>query len=207
MQARKSIKVAGVVTSAALVLGSFVAGPADAGKRKRCKKFKPAVPISDAETRKQAPSSKLFKVKDKHTAKKPLVIKYSHGPAAWFITDPVDAEGQRPIIEDTKWYRLLVDSKKRNVGLYVRQQWSNTPVSDMDVYLYDKFGSQVAVGGDFNQVDGVEGNPLDSGTGGPGYEQISGMGAEDCSGYVVESRAFTSPGEDMQLKVWLGKIR
>jgi hypothetical protein len=33
------------------------------------------------------------------------------------------------------------------------------------------------------------------------------MGAKDCSGYVVESRAFTSPGEEMQLKVWLGKVK
>lgn len=207
MQARRSMKVAGVVTAAALVLGALVVGPADAGKRKRCRKFKPAVPISDSESRNKAPKSELFKVRDKYTKKNPLVIKYTHGPAAWFITDPVDAEGQRPIVEDTKWYRLQVDSEKRMVGLYVRQQWAETPVSDMDLYLYDKFGSNAATAGDFNQVDGVEGNPLDSGTGGPGYEQVSGMGAKDCSGYVVESRAFTSPGEDMKLKVWLGKVK
>jgi hypothetical protein len=204
MQARKLIKVAGVVTSAALVLGALASTPAEAGKRKRCRKYKPAVPITDSENRAQAPKSKLYKVTDKYTAKKPLTIKYSHGPAFWFIADPVDAEGQRALVEDTKWYRLQVDSKKRMRGLYVRQEWSETPVSDMDLYMYDKFGSQAASSGDFNQVQGT---PLNSGTGGQGFEQVSGLGAKDCTGFTVESRAFTSPGEDMKLKVWLGKVK
>jgi hypothetical protein len=203
MQAKKLIRVVGVTASAALVVGALVSAPAEAGRR-RCGKFKPAVPISDSENRNQAPKAKLYKVTDKYTAKKPLTIKYSHGPAFWFITDPVDAEGQRALIEDTKWYRVQVDSKKRTVGLYVRQQWAPTPVSDMDLYMYDKFGSQAAVSGDFNQVQGT---PINSGTGGPGFEQISGLGAKDCTGFSVESRAFTSPGESMKLKIWLGKVK
>jgi hypothetical protein len=204
MQATKLIKVAGVVMSAALVLGALVSTPAEAGKRKKCRPYKPAVPITDSENRNQAPKSKLYKVTDKRTKKKPLTISYSHGPAFWFITDPVDAEGQRALIEDTKWYRIQVDSKKRMRGLYVRQEWSETPVSDMDLYLYDKFGSQAASSGDFNQVQGT---PINSGTGGQGFEQVSGLGAKDCTGFTVESRAFTSPGEDMKLKIWLGKVK
>jgi hypothetical protein len=204
MQARKLIKIAGVVTAATLVLGALVSAPAEAGKRKRCRKFKAATPITDSENRNQAKKAKLYKITDKRTAKKPLTIKYSHGPAFWFITDPVDAEGQRALIEDTKWYRIQVDSKKRMVGLYVRQEWSETPVSDMDLYMYDKFGSQAASSGDFNQVQGT---PINSGTGGQGFEQVSGLGAKDCTGFTVESRAFTTPGEDMKLKVWLGKVK
>jgi len=205
MQARKLMKVAGVAMSAALVMGALVSGPAEAGKRKKCRKFKPATPISDAETRNQAKKGKVIKITDKRTAKKPLVIKYSHGPAFWFIADPLDAEGQRPLVEDTKWFKVQVDpKKKRMVGLYVRQMWAETPVSDMDLYMYDKFGSQAASSGDFNQVQGT---PIHSGTGGQGFEQVSGLGAKDCTGFVIESRAFTSPGEDMKLKIWLGKVK
>jgi hypothetical protein len=204
MQARKSVKIAGVITSAALVVGALAAGsPVDA-RVKRCKKFKPAVPITDAETRDDAPKAKVVKVTDKYTQKKPLKINYDHGPAFWFITDPVDAEGQRPAVEDTKWFNIQVDSKKKLVGVFVRQEWAATPVSDMDLYMYDKYGSQAASSGDFNQVQGT---PLNSGTGGQGFEQISGLGAKDCSGYTIESRAFTSPGEAMTLKIWLGKVQ
>jgi hypothetical protein len=204
MQARKSIKLAGVVTSAALIAGALAAGgPADARVR-RCKKFKPAVPISDSESRNQAPKAKVVKITDKYTQKKPLVIKYQHGPAFWFITDPMDAEGQRSAVEDTKWFNIQVDSKKRMVGVYVRQEWTPVPVADMDLYMYDKFGSQAASSGDFNQVQGT---PLNSGTGGAGFEQISGLGAKDCSGYTIESRAFTSYGDSMKLKIWHGKVK
>jgi hypothetical protein len=204
MQARKTIKVAGVLTSAALVLAAFAAPPADAGKRKRCRKYKPAVPITDAETRNQAPKAKVRKITDKYTKKKPLTISYNHGPAFWFIADPVDAEGQRPLIEDTKWFNIQVDSKKRMVGVFIRQEWSKTPVSDMDLYVYDRFGSQAASSGDFNQVQGT---PINSGTGGQGFEQVSGLGAKDCTGFTLESRAFTTPGEAMKLKIWLGKVK
>ncbi len=207
MQARKAIKVAGVITSAALVLGAVAAGsPADARRAKRCKKFKAAEPQSDSESRTEARKVKVKKVTDKRTQKKPLVFKYSHGPAFWFVTDPIGGtpQGQRALVEDTKWFNIQVDSKKRNVGLYIRQEWSETPVSDMDLYVYDKFGSQAGSSGDFNQV---EGTPINSGTGGQGFEQVSGLGTRDCTGYTIESRAFTSPGETMKLKVWLGKIR
>jgi hypothetical protein len=205
MQARKSIKIAGVIMSASLVLGALVAGsPADAKRAKKCKKFKAAEPVSDAETRDQAKKAKVVKITDKFTQKKPLKINYDHGPAFWFIADPVDAEGQRPAVEDTKWFNVQVDSKKKMVGLYVRQEWSATPVSDMDLYMYDKYGSQAASSGDFNQVQGT---PLNSGTGGQGFEQVSGLGAKDCSGYTIESRAFTTPGEAMTLKIWLGKVQ
>lgn len=204
MQARKSVKIAGVITSAALVVGALAAGsPANAGAT-QCRKYKPAVPITDSENRDDAPKAKVVKVTDARTQKKPLVISYDHGPAFWFIADPVDAEGQRAAVEDTKWFNVQVDSTKRMVGLYVRQEWAATPVSDMDLYMYDKYGSQAASSGDFNQVQGT---PLNSGTGGQGFEQVSGLGAKDCSGYTIESRAFTSPGEAMKLKIWLGKVQ
>ena len=199
------IRTASIVTAAGLVLGAVVlSGAAQAARG--CKPYKPTVPSTDSANADEVKDVKVVKVTDKFTQKKPLVFNYEHGPALWWPTDPTDAEGQAAIVEDTKWFNIQVDSKKRFVGLYVRQEWSATPVSDMDLYIYDKTGSQVASSGVYNQVPEAAG-VLGSGDGGHGYEQVLGMGASDCAGYTIESRAFTSPGEAMKLKVWLGSVR
>ena len=202
----KWVRTIGVVASAGLIAGALVGGVSPAQAAKKCKKFKPASTFaSDSEAQADAAKAKVKKITDKYTSKKPLTISYTHGPAFWLQADPEDpTAGQRPAVEDTKWFNFQVDSKKKFVGLYLRQEWAATPVSDMDLYLYDRNGNQAAVAGDLNQA---EGTPLDSGTGGPGYEEISGLGVKDCSGYTAESRAFTSPGESMTLKVWLGPVK
>ena len=83
--------------------------------------------------------------------------------------------------------------------------WTEAPISDMDLYLYDKYGSQAGSSGEYNQAPGT--GILGSGNGGWGYEEISGLGVADCSGYTVESRAFTTPGDNMTLKIWLGPVK
>ena len=202
---KKVFRSIGVVAAAAVISTALVGGsPAQAAKK--CKKFKPASSFaSDSHATAEAPKAKVQKITDKYTQAKPLTIAYNHGPAFWFQADPQDpTNGQAPAVEDTKWFNFQVDSKKKFAGLYIRQEWSSTSVSDMDLYLWDKNGQQAAVAGDLNQA---EGTPLDSGTGGMGYEEISGLGVSDCSGYTAESRAFTTAGEAMTLKVWLGPVK
>lgn len=204
---KKLIRSAAIVASAGLITGALVGGvgPAQAAK-KRCKKFKAASSFaSDSTNQADARKAKVIKVTDKATAKKPITLKYAHGPAAWLLADPEDpTAGQRAIVEDTKWFNFQVDSKKKFTGLYMRQEWSSTSASDMDLYLYDRTGSQAGSSGEFNAAPGTG---LGTGEGGMGYEQISGLGVADCSGYTAESRAFTTQGEDMTLKVWLGSVR
>ena len=193
----------GVTAVAGLIAGAIVsATPAQAGKR--CGKFRPGTPVTDSQNAADAKKAPVRKVTDRFTAKKPLKIKYTHGPAAWFITDPVDADGQRAAVEDTKWFNIQVDSKKKKVGLYIRQEWTPVPVSDMDLYLYDRNGAPAGQSADWNQVQDT---PLNTGTGGPGYEQISGLYTRDCTGYTIESRAFTTPSDNMTLKIWLGPVK
>ncbi len=194
-------RLIGTAAVAALIAGALVSAPAQAAKR--CGKYKPAEPISDSGTTSEAPAAKVIKITDKYTEAKPLVIDYEHGPAFWFIQDPVDAEGQRPAVEDTVWFNLQVDTKSKFSGISIRQQWAETPVSDMDLYLYDKSGGSIGQSADFNQVSGT---PINSNTGGPGYEQVLGLGVTDCQGITVESRAFTTPGESMQLIIWVGSV-
>ncbi|HYN36413.1 MAG TPA: hypothetical protein VEV82_05505 [Actinomycetota bacterium] len=202
---RKLTRNIAVVASIAVLTGALVGGTS-AQAAKKCGKFKPGTPASGSESRDAAKSAKVQKVTDKNTSKKPLTIEYAHGPAQWLISDPSGEtpQGQRPIVEDTKWFNIQVDSKKKLVGLYIRQEWAPTPVSDMDLYLWDKFGGLAGTSGDFNQVQGT---PLNSNTGGPGWEEISGLGVTDCTGFTVESRAFSSPGEAMTLKIWIGPIK
>ena len=203
----KWIRTIGVVASAGLIMGALIGGsPAEAAKA--CRKFKPVEPTaSDSPSKTEATKSKVQKVTDKFTQAKPLTIKYNHGPAVWFPNNPQDpaGAGQAPAVEDTKWFNLQIDSKKKFVGLYIRQEWSATSPSDMDLYLYDRFGSEAGSSGQYNAVAGN--GVLGSGEGGMGYESILGMGVSDCAGYTVESRAFTTPGEAMTLKVWLGPVR
>ena len=201
---RKWIRSVAVLASAGLLMGAIV-GSTPAQAAKRCSKFKPGTPATDSNTD-AVKSTKVKKITDRYTAKKPLTIKFSHGPAAWLLANPQDptSSSQVPIVEDTKWFNFQVDSKKRFVGLYIRQEWPTPSASDLDLYMYDRSGARVGTSGEFNVAPGTG---LGTGEGGMGYEQISGFGATDCSGYTVESRAFTTHGENVTLKVWLGSIR
>lgn len=204
---QRFIRSISVISSAGLLMGALVGGtPAEAAKK--CKKFKPAKSFaSDSPSTAEASKAKVQKVTDKYTEAKPLTIDYDHGPAFWFPNNPQDpaGAGQAPAVEDTKWFNIQVDSKKKFVGLYIRQEWSSTSPSDMDLYLYDRHGSAAGSSGQYNAIAGN--GVLGSGEGGMGYESINGLGVSDCSGYTIESRAFTTAGEAMTLKLWLGPIR
>ncbi|MDQ3955773.1 MAG: hypothetical protein M3285_09520 [Actinomycetota bacterium] len=200
------IRSIGVTAAAGMLIGALVGGSAaPASAAKKCKRFKPAVPITDSPSAAEARKAKVVKVTDKFTESKPYKVEYTHGPAAWLAADPSDpVNAQTPLVEDTKWFNIQVDSKKKFAGLYTRIEWAATPVSDMDLYIYDKTGSQTGVSGEWNTVPGTG---LYTGDGGMGYEQVLGMGAADCGGFTIESRAYMSPGEAMTLKVWLGSVR
>lgn len=203
----KWIRTIGVTAATGLLVGALVGGSAaPASAAKRCKAFKPGTPISDSPSAVDAKNEKVVKITDKATQAKPYTVNYDHGPAAWLLANPQDPTGtsQVALQEDTKWFNIQVDSKKRFVGLYTRIEWAATPVSDIDLYIYDKSGARVGTSGEFNQAPG---QGLGTGDGGNGYEQVLGMGVTDCSGYTIESRGFTTPGEAMTLKVWLGSVR
>ena len=201
----KWIRTIGVLAAAGVLMGALVSGtPAQAAKK--CKKFKPVAPTaSDSGETAEAPKAKVQTVTDKYTEAKPLTISYDHGPAFWFLADPADPTGgQSAAVEDTKWFNFQIDSKKKYVGLHIRQEWSTNSPSDMDLYLYDRTGALAGSSGEFNAVAGT--GAIGTGDGGLGYEQIRGLGVTDCDGYTVESRAFTTAGEAMTLKVWLGPL-
>lgn len=207
MNGNRLLRTASVVTSAALILGALVAAPADAKKKKPkgCPAVVPVEPASDSGQTAEVTEQPVVKVTDAHTAESPLVFEYSHGAAFWTIT-------QTPVQEDTVFFNLQIESKNPAPGLYVFQEWAKHPGSDMDLYLWDATtGEQVESSGSSNVAPEpvpalpVVGDIHGQSTGAWGLESISGFPVSNCAGYVAESRAFTSPGEDMTLTVWLGE--
>lgn len=198
---RKSLRRIAVLASATMLLAAFVAGPADAKKRKRkppsCPTATYAEPASPSESR-PAADAKITTVTDAATAEAPVVVEYEHGPALW------ETASQTPIQEDTLWFPIQIDSASPTTGLFVRLDWGIPSVSDIDLYLWDgTTGEQAAVSGATNAVP--VNAPFVAETGAMGYESISGFAAGDCSNYLVESRAFATTGEAMTLTLWLGE--
>lgn len=195
MRSTGSLRPLTAVLCLALVAGAFVAAPAQAGKKKKfsCAPATAAVPTegrsSNAE---EAAEAEVLNVTAANTEEKPLVIEYEHGPAL------ADAGA-----EDTLYFAFQVVSKKPGAGVYVRQEWPGS-MSDVDLYMYDSSGTEVAYSGAFNPIP-VPGVTDSGGNGGQGYESIPGFPADPCSPYTLESKAYATMGEPMTLKIWLGE--
>lgn len=207
------MRVLAVVASAAMILGALVA-PADAKKKKKkkkkkdkvtCQAYTPAEPISDSHETAEALDAEVIKLTEKHTEEAPLVVEYEHGAALWFMVNPTDPlGGQAPAQEDTVFFNVQNYGKNPSAGIYARIDWPAPSPSDMDLYMYDVTGTQVAASGASNQaplpVFGFDAG----GRGGNGFESITGHPSPQCSGFTFESRAFATSGESMTLTLWLG---
>lgn len=209
MNKPRSIRALSVIASAALIVGAFVAGPAEAKKKKKkppvpagCPTFAPIEPNSPSGQTAEVLEQPVVAVTDAHTADAPLVVEYEHGPALWSIT-------QEPIQEDTVFFNIQVDSANPEANLYVFQEWAKAPGSDMDLYVWDgATGEEATHSGSSNvtPVPVAEGAEYHGqGTGAWGLESVSGFPVSDCAGFTVESRAFNTAGEAMTLSVWLGE--
>lgn len=210
MSKSRSTRALCVIATTALIMGAFAAAPADAKKKKKkppvpagCPAFTPIEPNSDSGQTAEVLEQPVVTVTDAHTADTPLVFEYEHGAALWRVD-------QVPVQEDTVFFNLQIDSANPDAGLYVFQEWAPLPGSDMDLYIWDgATGEQAANSGSSNAAPMPipPAGPVDHGqsTGAWGLESVSGFPVIDCSGYTVESRAFTTKGESMTLKVWLGE--
>lgn len=200
------IRTVAVLASAGLLVGAFAVGPADAAKRKKkpfsCAPATPTAPASDHAGADAAPEAPVTAITEAATEEKPVVIEYQHGPALYVFGTA------QPIQEDNAYFNLQVVSKKPDQGLYILQEWGND-VTDLDLYLYDDSGNQVAYSGAFNAAPqntpvGDFSGPGD--TGGVGFESISGYPAVPCVAHTIESVAYMTNGEPVTLKVWLGPV-
>ena len=192
MRSQRTIKTLSILASLGLLVGAY-AVPAEAAKKKK-KPFScaPATATPPAEghssNAEEASEAEVVNLTAANTEEKPLVIEYEHGPAA------------DPVMEDTKYFAFQVVSKTPGAGVYILQEWGGQ--SDIDLYLTDASGAEVASSGAFNPIPVA----LPGATGGPGYESISGYAADPCSPYTIESKGYLTMGEDMTVKLWLGEV-
>ena len=202
----RSVRTFAVLASAGLIMGAFAAGPADAAKKKKkpfaCAPATPAAPASDHAGAAEAPTAPVTAITEAATEEKPVVVEYEHGSALYVFGTT------QPIQEDNAYFNVQVVSKKPDQGLYILQEWG-TDVTDIDLYLYDNAGTQVAYSGAFNAAP--ENTPLSdfsgpNGTGGHGFESISGFPATPCNVHTIESVAYMTQGEPVTLKMWLGPV-
>ena len=195
MRSTRSLRPLTAALTLALVAGAFVAGPAQAGKKKKKFSCAPATAAAPTEghsgNAEEAAEAEVVNVTSAHTEEKPLVIEYEHGPAL------------DPVAEDTLYFAFQVVSKTPGAGVYIRQEWPGS-MSDLDLYMYDSGGTEVAYSGAFNPIP-VPGVTDSGGNGGPGFESIPGYPADPCSPYTLESKAYATMGEPTTLKIWLGE--
>jgi len=168
------------IGAAIALVGATFASPAVAkkGKKLKCPAFASAV--------EGAAEAKVLKVTPKATEEKPVVVEYEHGPALYPETEHVYANVQ------------VFGSG----GLYILQEFDNH--SDIDLYLFDGAGEEVASSGAFNPAP-VPGVFDAGGKGGTGYESINGHPVSTCEGFTIDSTAYATLGTPATLKIWLGE--
>lgn len=191
MTGKRLFRIAAIVSSAAVLAGALAA-PAAAGKG--CGKFKPSEPASASGQTGEVLETKVVKVTDKATEKKPITIEFHQDPGAWH------PDGSEPMVDNSTFFNFQVVSKKKLALLNLRADWGYPTASDLDYYLFDGTGTEIGSSTAFNPLPAVN-----QSTGGEGFEFIEGIPAPRCDGFTLESRPYLSPtGEDVTLTVWLG---
>ena len=177
----RAVMIGAVVT---LILGGLAAPTAQAKKAKalKCGQFSPGI--------EEAADAEVVKVTTKATEQKPVVIDYEHGPSLY------------PAAQESLYFNVQVYGPAS--GLYILQEFDNQ--SDIDLYLYDAAGEEVASSGAFNPAP-IPGVTDAGGNGGSGYESINGYATGTCEGFTIESAAYATFGTPATLKIWLGEVQ
>lgn len=190
----KTIQRLAVLASASLVLGAFIAAPADAKKRKKkkppvCATYVPGENGADQE---------INVVTEAATEEAPLAITATVGPGLGAGRDP---EGEGANVSHA-YVPIQVDTKAPTGGaLYVKASWTVVP-EDYDLYLDTSDGTEVANAAGYGPVD--DGSTEDS-EHALGSETIISIDTPDCGGYTLDLVGAMTPGGDVELTMWLGE--
>jgi hypothetical protein len=183
------------VISAVLVLGAFVAAPAEAKKPKKCAPYASPDWATDAET---------TVLTDKATADAPVEVELTTEPGAGF-TSTDGPSGDTGAITH-KFHNVVVDTKAKSANLFVRAEY--LPAWDYDLFLRLPIMAAVAYEADFNPLTAGGPTPVGGTEGGhaePGASQIDGYPSLDCTGYTVDVASSITAGGAVTVKLWLEK--
>ena len=187
MRNSRLVRSLAVMALASLVLGAFVAAPAEAKKKKKCAAL--AVGENGAE-------QPINVVTDAHTAEAPLEIPLETEAGLGAGRDP----GGFGAHVSHVYVNIQVDSKASSAPLNTGLEFGT--VYDYDLYLDTTDGTEVANSAGYGPVD--DGSTEDS-RHDFGSELIYGIETADCDGYTLDVVTATSPGGEVLLKLWLGE--
>ena len=203
MKSGRILKSTAVVGAAALILGAFVAGPADAKKKK--KKKPPVVACAPYTPYEPAAAAPIAVVTDAATQEAPVTVTLA--TAEGLGTSTPETEDSPESFVSHAWHNVQIDTAAADTALFVRLEFAGH--QDYDLFLRNPDGS--------SDVYSAGGPPyhsaFGSGTGNGGHaegsptaasENIDGAVVTDCQGFSVDVVSATSAGGDVTLKYWLG---
>jgi hypothetical protein len=204
MKSARILRATAVVGAVALILGAFVAGPADAKKKKKVKKPPACAPYTPYEPAASAP---IALVTDAATKDAPVTVTVATAEGLGTSTNETEDSDTGALVSHA-WHNVQVDSVAPNAYLYVRLEFAGH--QDYDLFLRNPDGSSdtySAGGPPYQEAFG-------SGTGNGGHaegsptaasENIDGVAVVDCQGFSVDIVSATTAGGDVTLKYWLGE--
>ena len=175
-----SKNVAALTAAVALIGAAFVAGPAQAAKKGvKCSPYSSAV--------EGAAEVPVTKITPAATEAKPVTITLEH---------PMSG----PVAPDLQFANIQVFGPSGSIN--IREEFAGH--SDIDLYLFDAAGEEVASSGAFNPAP-IPGVTDADGNGGMGFESIPGFAVSQCAGFTIESSAYLTPGTEATITIWFGK--
>jgi hypothetical protein len=192
MKSPRILKTAAVVGTAALILGAFAAGPADAKKKKKPKKPAVCAPYTPAEDGAGAPISL---VTDAATADAPVTVTVAADAGLG-----VGGLAEQGIAHS--YVNVQVDSAATATALTIRLEMPEH--EDYDLAVLNPDGSQAAAAQGFNPEPTVYNDDTNGGHTEVGAEMIDALPTNDCQGYTLDISTATGMGGDLTVKYWVG---
>lgn len=182
-------KILALVAVASLVLVTL---PTGAAAGKRCRAYKPALVSSQSGQHADAAKEKIIVVGDSATQEDPITVAYEHS-VGLDLGASYDV-----IVADGRFFNLQIRSKKASPTLNMRSEWASPSPQDVELFLYDRSGSEVDSSASFNPFP-----PLNNDDDGDGFEQITGIFTRNCDGFTVESQGGITVAVQATLNIWL----
>ncbi|HWL64828.1 MAG TPA: hypothetical protein VNP73_02545, partial [Actinomycetota bacterium] len=175
-----STRTVAIVACAALLLGAFVAAPAEAKKKKKKKKAPVAAVCAPYAPGEKGGDQPVTVVTDASTAEAPAEVTISTAPGLGFSSEQGEGNPDEGATSHT-YANVQVDSANPSAGLFVSIEF--TPVFDYDLWLRDSNGTALAYSAGSSPP-----TPLTDGTGNGGHsdvgsENIDGYLTADCAGF------------------------
>ena len=194
----RTLKTIALVGTAALILGAFVAGPAQAKKKKKGKKPVACAPFTPAEAGAGAP---VTLVTDAASAEAPVATTVAAEPGVGTSTGtPADAVTASQISH--VYVNVQLDSAAPSAPLNIRLEMPAT--EDYDLFVLNSDGSQAAEAAGFNPEPTVYNDDENGGHTEKGAEVIDALPTNDCQGYTLDISTASGMGGTLNLKLWVG---